>query len=138
MSSCVKLSVFFEDPFWVGVFERNTEDDYQVFRQVFGAEPRDCEVYEFILESYSRIRYSTPIKSEANEEKHISPKRLQKKISRELEKAGTGTKAQNAIKQQYEENKTERRKISREEKELEERQKFEMRQMKKKEKHKGH
>jgi len=138
MSNSVKLSIFFEDPFWVGVFERTTEDSYQVFRQVFGAEPRDCELYEFILASYNRIRYSTPIKSEAQEEKRINPKRLQKKISREMEKAGIGTKAQNAIKQQYEENKTERRKTSREKKELEEQQKFELRQMKKKEKHKGH
>lgn len=138
MNTRVKLSVFFEEPFWVGLFERTTGDKYQVFRHVFGAEPRDCEVYEFIQSFYGRLSYSNPIQAELHEEKHINPKRLQRRISRELEKTGTCTRAQNAIKLQYEENKAERKASSREKKELEERRKFELRQMKKKEKKRGH
>lgn len=42
------LTVFFEEPFWVGVFERTTEGKLSVCRITFGAEPRDYEVQAFI------------------------------------------------------------------------------------------
>ena len=138
MRICVKLTVFFEDPFWVGVFERTIEDQYQVYKYVFGAEPRDFEISDFILTEYNQAKFSSPIQADAHEEKHINPKKLQKKISRELQNIKTGTKAQNAIRLQYEENKAEHKKISKQQKELMEKQKFELRQKKKKEKQKGH
>ena len=43
------LTVFFEGPFWVGVFERIEDGRLSVCRVVFGSEPRDYEVLEFIL-----------------------------------------------------------------------------------------
>ena len=36
-----KLTVFFEDPFWVGVFERISEGRLSVCKVTFGAEPKD-------------------------------------------------------------------------------------------------
>ena len=39
-----KLAVFFEDPFWVGVFERITNGKLFVAKVTFGAEPKDYEV----------------------------------------------------------------------------------------------
>ncbi len=134
----IKLTVFFEEPFWVGVFEKTIESQYQVYKHVFGAEPKDYEVYNFILTKYNCVKYSTPLETDTPSEKYINPKKLQKKISRELEKSDIGTKAQNAIRLQYEENKVERKKLSKLQKELIEKQKFELRQRKKKEKHKGH
>ena len=44
-----KLTVFFEEPFWVGVFERVTDGQMSVCKVTFGAEPKDYEVLEFIL-----------------------------------------------------------------------------------------
>ena len=40
----VKMTVFFEAPLWVGVFERISEKGLTVCRVTFGAEPKDYEV----------------------------------------------------------------------------------------------
>ena len=44
-----RLNVLFDDPFWVGIFEREYEGRYEAARVVFGAEPKDYEVYEFFI-----------------------------------------------------------------------------------------
>ena len=44
-----RLTVFFEGPFWVGVFERISDGKLSACKVIFGAEPRDCEVWDFIL-----------------------------------------------------------------------------------------
>ena len=36
-----RLTVLFEEPFWVGVFERISEDRLSVCKVTFGAEPKD-------------------------------------------------------------------------------------------------
>ena len=72
--SC-RLTVFFEEPFWIGVFERISE--------------------------------------------------------------GIGTKSQQALKLQQEQLKTERKTVSREQREAEKQRQFELKQQKRKEKHRG-
>ena len=84
-----KLTVFFEDPFWVGIFERIEDGRLSVAKVTFGAEPKDYEV-------------------------------------------------QQALKLQREQNKHERKERSREKKEADELRMFELKQQKKREKHKGH
>ena len=44
----VKLTVYFEDPFWVGVVEEQFGNHVKACRHVFGAEPKDAEVMEFV------------------------------------------------------------------------------------------
>ena len=51
-----KLTVFFEDPFWVGVFERVTKGRLSVSKVTFGAEPKEQEVYAFVLKQYRCLR----------------------------------------------------------------------------------
>ena len=43
-----KLTVYFEEPFWVGVFERIEDGKLSVAKVIFGAEPKDYEVQEYI------------------------------------------------------------------------------------------
>ena len=50
-----KLSVFFEEPFWVGVFEIIEDGRISVAKVTFGTEPKDYEVYEFILKHYYNL-----------------------------------------------------------------------------------
>lgn len=45
----VRLTVYFEEPFWVGVWERISRGKLSACKVTFGAEPKDCELYEFIL-----------------------------------------------------------------------------------------
>ena len=44
-----KLTVYFEEPFWVGVFERIEDGKLSVAKVTFGAEPKDYEVQELSL-----------------------------------------------------------------------------------------
>ena len=44
-----RFTVLFQPPFWVGIGERWTEEGYQAARVVFGAEPSDAQVYQWVL-----------------------------------------------------------------------------------------
>lgn len=55
-----------------------------------------------------------------------------------MQEIGIGTKSQQALKLQQEQNKQERKVISQEKKEAEKLRMFELKQQKKREKHKGH
>jgi Protein of unknown function (DUF2992). len=134
----IKLTVFFDDPFWVGVFERTDGVKLETSRIVFGKEPKDYEVYSYVLENYFRLRFSAPVELEARLVTKINPKRLQRKIHKEISSAGIGTKAQQAIKLEQEVRKLEQKKVSRERVEELKSLRFEMKQEKKKEKKKGH
>ena len=48
-----RLTVFFEEPFWTGVFERISDGKLSVCKVTFGAEPKDYEVLGVIQNGYS-------------------------------------------------------------------------------------
>ena len=50
-----KLTVYFEEPFWVGVFERIEDGKLSVAKVTFGAEPKDYEVQEYIQKYYLKL-----------------------------------------------------------------------------------
>ena len=52
------LTVYFEDPFWVGVFEREEAGRYSACRVVFGGEPQDAQVYDLVLRRFHALRFS--------------------------------------------------------------------------------
>ena len=131
-----KLTIYFDKPFWVGVFEELDGDKLSACRMVFGAEPADAEIYDFILKHYYHLKYTTPMKTEIKQ-KADNPKRRQRNVRMQLENTGIGTKSQQALQKQYEDNKTERKRTTREQREAE-KQQFELKQQKRKEKHRGH
>lgn len=133
-----KVTVFFEGQFWVGVYERLTEGKLEVCKITFGAEPKDYEVYQFLLKNWQSLRFSRPITAENNQKGRANPKRMQREIKRNMENPGVGTKAQQALKLQFALGKEARQKRSRLEKLQEAEKKFAMRQEKKKQKRKGH
>ena len=53
------LRVFFEDPFWVGVFERTSQGRVSVSKITFGPEPKDYEVWDFLLRNYSKLCFQS-------------------------------------------------------------------------------
>ncbi|MDM8312239.1 YjdF family protein [Clostridium cadaveris] len=136
----MKLTIFFEEPFWVGVFEEHEGKSYSVSKVTFGAEPKDEEIYEFILTKYNKLKFVGAIMEKENSYliKKENPKRLQRKIKRETKEQGIGTKAQVALKEQYENNKLEKKKHTKLQRSIEESEKFKLKQSKRKEKHKGH
>ena len=132
-----KLTVYFEAPFWVGVFERIEDGKLSVSKVTFGAEPKDFELQEYIQKCYSALKFSPVVETVVKELKR-NPKRMQREAKRQMQETGVGTKAQQALKLQQEQDKQKRKVRSREKKEAEELRKFELKQQKKREKHKGH
>ena len=113
-----KLTVFFEEPFWIGVFERLSEGKLSVCKVTFGAEPKDYEIYDFVLKNYGRLRFSPDVAADVREAAR-NPKRVQREVRRQVQNTGIGTKAQQALKLQQEQWKTERKTVSREQREAE-------------------
>ena len=83
------------------------------------------------------LQFSQAVAADVKEEKK-NPKRMQREARRQTLETGIGTKSQQALKLQQEQNKQERKVKSREQKEAELERMFELKQQKKREKHKGH
>ena len=133
----VNLTVFFENPFWVGVFERVSNGRLSVCKVTFGAEPKDYEVWEFVLKHYYKLAFSPAIESEVKKTAD-NPKRRQREARKQLCALGIGTKSQRALQMQREEIKMERKQVSRAQREAEKQRQFDLKQQKRKEKRKGH
>ena len=131
-----KLTVFFENPFWVGIFEDFENDNLSVCKVTFGSEPKEYEIYDFILKKFYNLRFSNEMKSNFRK-KAKNPKRRQREIKKELQSKKFLKKSEEILKLQYEENKKERKVKTKQEKELEKQRKFLLKQEKKKKKHRG-
>ena len=134
----LNLTVIFEEPFWIGIYEREVDDSYEVCKIIFGAEPKDYEVYDFMNENWGKLRFSPYMTAEMSVEKRINPKRMQRAIKKKLQDTGIGTKAQQALKLQQEQSKLEKKTRTKKYLEMEEVRRFELQQEKRKAKHRGH
>ena len=132
-----KLTIYFEDPFWVGVFERIENRKLSVAKVTFGVEPKDYEVLELINRNYYHLQFSPAIETVIKDTRK-NPKRAQRDAKKQTLETGIGTKSQQALRLQQEQNKQERKVRSREQRDAESQRLFELKQMKKKEKHRGH
>ena len=132
------LTVFFEAPFWVGVYEVSFEGKLCAARIVFGAEPKDGELYEWLLQNGNSLRLSPPVPVEKRPWGKISPKRMQRQIHRRLSAEGSGTKAQQALKLLQEQTAVARKVEKKERRTVEAEYQFRLKQEKKKEKRRGH
>ncbi|CCX60305.1 putative uncharacterized protein [Blautia hydrogenotrophica CAG:147] len=131
-----RLTVFFEEPFWVGIFECTSEGKLSVCKVTFGAEPKDYEVCDFVLKNYYQLRFSPAVATDVKEAGR-NPKRIQRQVRKQVQNTGIGTRSQQALKLQREQLKTKRKTMSREQREAEKQRQFELKQQKRKEKHRG-
>ncbi len=131
-----RLTVFFEEPFWVGIFERTAEGKLSVCKVTFGAEPKDYTVCDFVLKNYHRLKFSPAVAANVREGSR-NPKRIQREARKQTQNAGAGTKAQQALKLQQEQLKTQRKTMNRKQREARKQRQFEQKRQKKKEKHRG-
>ena len=131
-----KLTVFFEEPFWVGVFECVSDGRLSVCKVTFGTEPKDYEIYDFILKNYYHLRFSPAMATDVKKACR-NPKRVRREVQKQVKNVGVGTKSQQALKLQQEQMKTERKAMRKEQREAEKERRFEQKQRKRKEKHRG-
>jgi len=130
-----KLTVLFEDPFWVGLYERNQGGRLEVCKITFGGEPRDGEVLAWLLDHWRELRFS-PAVEEPRRDAPKNPKRARREARKAQDAAaGIGTKAQQAIQLQRERSKAERAALARDRREEERQRRYLLRQQRRKEKH---
>ena len=132
-----KLTVLFDPPFWIGLFERERAGRYEACRVVFGAEPRDIEVYACILDRYDRLAFSPALAFDPETDRAVSPKRAQREARRQTRPSGIGTKAQQALQLQREQGREERRVLSRAARDAERDRRFQLHREKQRRKHRG-
>ena len=135
----MKLTVYHDGQFWVGIVEVVEAGKVRAGRYVFGVEPKDSEILEFvnrfILKLTDRLSQDVPVTTPARVK--VSPKRLARQVSRELRNKGISTYAQDAIKLEYESRKKERQVLSRQYQEEQKGRRREIARLKAKEKHRG-
>ena len=81
-----RLTVFFEEPFWIGVFERISEGKLSVCKVTFGAEPKDYEIYDFVLKNYYRLKFSSQQALKLQQEQLKTERKAVSREQREAEK----------------------------------------------------
>lgn len=132
----IKLTVLFDGAFWIGVFERIIDNKLEVAKVTFGAEPKEIEIYNFILYKYQYLKFSNGVYMDSKKQAEINPKRMKRLVKKQVNRS-LGTKSQQALKLQQEQNKIDRKSITKQKKEEFIKLKFEIKQKKRQQKHKG-
>lgn len=100
------------------------------------------EIEDFIINNWHTLKFGPELIVEKREGKKINPKRLRRIIEKEIaassQAARRGTKAQQALAEQREQSKTEQQKLNKQQRDAQAQARFEQKQTKRKEKHKGH
>lgn len=137
VGSSSALTVYHDGQFWVGMFERVCDGRLSACRVVFGAEPSNEEVQEFICNRWNGLHFTRPIAHDEVPEQASNPKRRQREAAKAMRSRGPSTKAQQALSEEREATAHQREADARERRESEKRRRFELRQQKRKERHRG-
>lgn len=128
----MKMTVYFDGAFWSALIEfTDSKKRYKAFRYVFGKEPKDDDILNFIdvslgkwLRRYDKVEVSSEFSAPAISQKKRNPKRVQRDINKAKCKPVVSTKAQKS-----------KQKVKRE---LEKERKYLLRQEKRHQKKRGH
>jgi hypothetical protein len=133
------LIVYFDGQFWNGIIERETEEGFFASRYIFGAEPKEGEILDFVNTKLLKVisLQTKGVETDKRELKKINPKRLIKLAAKEMKKQPVSSKSQEAMQLQLEETKNEKKAQTKEERELERELKRKIMTEKAKNKHKG-
>ena len=134
------LTVMFDGTCWVGIFEKTDAQGYSVARHIFGKEPNDEELYDFLLHGYSTVKFTAPqpVTVKLLDDKQMSFKRRQREIERILSSAFPADQVSQQVQAQKEAERQSREQDARAERKAEEAHKYQLRQAKRHEKHRGH
>ncbi|MCP3795271.1 MULTISPECIES: YjdF family protein [Paenibacillus] len=136
----MKLTVYQDGQYWVGVVEEQDQGKLKAARYTFGTEPKDEEILHFIREEMWELvsRLSQEVAIKLSETKKVNPKRLARQAAYELRRKGVSSYAQEALKLEYEKRKLEKRAYSKQQREAMKARVRELKEKKAKEKHRGH
>lgn len=133
----LELNVYFEEPFWIGMFYLSIDNKTRVCRIIFKTEPTDSEVYQLILAKYQKLKYSNSYENKIKD-KPKNYKRYQRLIKKQCSKLETGTKSMQILKQEYLHNKELKKKEKRITRQKKQEELYRLKKQKRKAKHRGH
>jgi hypothetical protein len=136
----MRLTILFDSPYWIGLLEVERDSCLYAARYIFGAEPSDAEVCEFVkrdlLNLQARMTVGVPIDQHV-EQSRPNPKRVQREVRQQIAEQGIPSKAHEAMRLQIEQNKQQFAQVSREERDALREHKREIAREKAKARHKG-
>ncbi|MBW5470813.1 DUF2992 family protein [Brevibacillus formosus] len=135
----MKLTVYYDGQFWVGVVEENDNGRLKAGRHLFGSEPKDNEILEFIQKNLHEVtnKLSQEVDIKTSCDRRVNPKRLARQVARELSMKGISSYAQEALKLEYEKRKKEKKVYTRQQRDEMKERKRELKLQKAKAKHRG-
>lgn len=139
------LTIYFDGQFWMGLIEcvddaHSGASRLRVARHVFGPEPSDIEVLEFVqsrlleVASHATVEVAVERKLKAIR----NPKQAAREAAKIMHQPIISTKAQQALQLQHEQNKQQRHECTKAEREAEEERRREIKREKAKQRHRGH
>ena len=111
-----RLTILFDAPYWVGLVELADDGTLYAARHIFGAEPSDQEVYDFVQSEIIGLlaNLTTGVPLESAPSRTVNFKRMQRETRRAVQNAGITSQAHEAMRLQLEQHKQERQHIRRE------------------------
>ena len=131
------LTVYHDGQFWVGLAEHVEGGRYGVTRIVFGAEPSDEEILQFVVGKWEKLSFFGGKPAEASKPAK-NPKRRAREAAKALKQPAMSTKAQQALAAQREAMKRESAQARNRRRAEEADARYEQRKLKRKQKHRGH
>ena len=131
------LTVYHDGQFWVGLAEHVEGGRYGVARIVFGAEPSDEEILQFVVSKWEKLSFFGDEPAEAGRPAR-NPKRRAREAAKALKQPAMSTKAQQTLSAQRETMKRESAHARSQRRADEADARFEQRKLKRKQKHRGH
>ena len=86
------LTVYHDGQFWVGLAEHVEDGRYGVARIVFGAEPSDEEILQFVVCKWEKLSFFDGKPAEASKPAK-NPKRRAREAAKALKRPAVSTKA---------------------------------------------
>lgn len=131
------LTVYHDGQFWVGLAEHVEDGRYGVARIVFGAEPSNEEILQFVTSKWAKFAFFGDEATETSKPAK-NPKRRARKAAKALKRPVVSTKAQQALAAQREVMKRESAHARSRRRADEADARYEQRKLKRKQKHRGH
>ena len=131
------LTVYHDGQFWVGMAEHVEDGRYGVARIVFGAEPSDEEILQFVVGKWEKLSFfgDDPVETSKPAK---NPKRRAREAAKVLKRPAVSTKAQQAFAAQRKAMTRESAQARSQRRADEAETRFEQRKLKRKQKHRGH
>ena len=100
-----KFILLFEDPFWVGYFERQDENGVQTAKYIFGAEPTNAQLISFSHHDYPHLQFLTSQSCSPSVNSPINYKRRQREIRKQMTSPVNHTHSQEIYQRELEKEK---------------------------------